>query len=298
MPRLQCETASDLPQSIALHPLAVSPRSIPTIAMPLPSLDTPRLTASGFPARVEHHAELPSTQDLARQRAAEPDQALPLLIVADQQTAGRGRGGNSWWTGPGSLAFSLLLDPAALGPPRRGTGPVSLAAGVAIVDVAAPRIAPIRVGLHWPNDVFAEGRKLAGVLVEVLADGRLIIGVGLNSNNRAADAPPNLQTKVATLRDLTGREHDHSDLLVELMERLAARLRQIASDYAALAAAFDGLCLQRGQMLTLRLGDRSVSGRCAGIASDGGLLLETPAGRKAFYSGALEKSAANSNTAR
>ena len=198
--------------------------------MPSTHLDIARITASGFPARVEHHIELASTQDRARQRAAEPEQPLPLLIVADRQTAGRGRGGNSWWTGAGSLAFSLLLDSAELGPRRSGAAPVSLTAGVAIIDAIAPLVAPHRVGLHWPNDVFVAGRKLAGVLVEVLADGRAIIGVGLNANNRAADAPVELQPHVATLRDLTGREHDQTDLLVELMQRLAARLRQVAAD--------------------------------------------------------------------
>jgi BirA family biotin operon repressor/biotin-[acetyl-CoA-carboxylase] ligase len=254
-------------------------------------IDIARLMASGLAARVEHYEELSSTQDRARQCAGESDCLLPLLVVADRQLAGRGRQGNSWWTGTGSLAFSLLFDPAAFGCPRRPAPRLALAVGVAIVDAIAPRASSQDsghcVGLHWPNDVYVGNGKLAGVLVEVLSDGRHILGIGLNSNNSAADAPPELGRQLATLRDLTGRLHDPTELLIDLLHCLANRLRQLGADDPALGETFDALCLQHDRPLTLYLGDRTVTGRCAGIAADGALLLDTSEGRQSFYAGTL-----------
>ena len=252
------------------------------------ALDVSRLLEGRFVARVEHYAALPSTQDRAREAATNPFETLPLVIVADRQTAGRGREGNSWWTGAGNLAFSLLLDPVDFGCPRRAVPSLSLAVGVAIVDAVAPRLVGRSVGLHWPNDVFAEGRKLAGVLVEVLSDGRHIVGIGLNANSRAADAPLELQSRLTTLLDLSGARQDRTDLLLALFAALDSALRGLGSAPETFGRRYDELCLQRGQSLTLYQGERVTTGRCLGIAPDGGLLLETADGPRGFYSGTLQ----------
>ena len=252
-------------------------------------LDADRLTSTTFLAAVEHYAQLGSTQDRARLAATEPTAQLPLLIVADRQTAGRGRAENTWWTGEGALAFSLLFDPQCFGCPRRPAPKLSLAVGVALVDAIAPRLTSVHfpLGLHWPNDVFVGGRKLAGILVEVLPDGRHIVGVGLNTNNRAADAPPALREQIATLADLTGSQHDPTELLIDLLAALDARLRQLGADDLALVAALETLCLQHDQTLTVYLGAEAITGRCIGIARDGGLMLDTATGRRIFHSGTL-----------
>jgi BirA family biotin operon repressor/biotin-[acetyl-CoA-carboxylase] ligase len=245
-----------------------------------------RILAETFVARVEYHPILTSTNDRAVHCAAEGPGGLPLLIVAERQTAGRGRGSNRWWTGPGSLAMSLLLDAEAVGAARRRSPLVSLAAAIALVEAVAPRLPAQPVGIHWPNDVLAAGRKLAGILVEVLPDGRHIIGIGLNTNNSLADAPAELQQTATTLRELTGREHDQTEILVDLLRRLEAALRQLAAP-ERIGSRADQLCLQHGQNLTLQLGQRSFTGTCVGIAPDGSLLLDTPAGRRRFRSGTL-----------
>jgi BirA family biotin operon repressor/biotin-[acetyl-CoA-carboxylase] ligase len=144
--------------------------------------------------------------------------------------------------------------------------------------------------LHWPNDVYVGPRKLAGILVEVLPDGRHIIGVGLNSNNRRADAPPALQDSLTTLYDLTGQQHDHTRLLLAILENIEAALRQLGEPVETLGQRFDLLCLQRGEMLTVYQGTQVITGRCAGIADDGALLLDTPQGRLQILSGTLRKS--------
>jgi BirA family biotin operon repressor/biotin-[acetyl-CoA-carboxylase] ligase len=252
-------------------------------------LDINRLLRETFVARAEYHPTLSSTNDRARACAGEGGGRLPLLIVADSQTAGRGRGRHRWWTGPGSLAFSLLLDPGQAGVTQVGVSPlVALAAAVAVVETVAPLIASRRVGIEWPNDVMAAGGKLAGVLVEVLPDQRCIVGIGVNTNNSLAQAPPELKVAATTLRELTGVTHDQTTILVTLLQHLEDRLGELASQPGRIGTRANALCLQHGKLLTLHPGERSVTGRCAGIAADGALLLEVPGGRRAFYSGMLK----------
>jgi BirA family transcriptional regulator, biotin operon repressor / biotin---[acetyl-CoA-carboxylase] ligase len=251
-------------------------------------IDTNRLLADTFIVHAEHHPLLDSTQSRARQLIEAGHVKLPALIVADQQTSGRGRSTNRWWTGDGSLAFSLVVDPQRFGFPPKLVPRLSLAAGVAIVDTVAPLLDNHQVGLHWPNDVYVGARKLAGILVEVLPDGRHVIGVGLNSNNAAADAPPPLRDVITTLADLTGRHHDHTELLLAILENMHAAMVQLAEPVETLGNRFDLLCLQRDRVLTVFQGQQIITGRCAGIAPDGSLLLDTTEGRRAIQSGSLK----------
>ncbi len=268
------------------------------------NLDANALAAELPQLTVEHYLLLPSTQDRAREAASHPLTSTPLLIVAEQQTAGRGRENNTWWTGPGSLAFSLLIEPSSLGLPAAPVPCLSLAVSVGIIDAVAPRLAPesrggqdrehpIAIGLHWPNDVFVGDRKLAGVLVEALSDGRLIIGVGVNVNNSSVDAPPQLRARVGTLRDCTGQVHELTPLLTEIVRQILGRLQELAADADSVGRRFNELCLQRGRRLELYLGDQTIVGQCLGIAPDGGLLLDTGSGPAAFHCGTLHRSHKN-----
>jgi len=249
------------------------------------AIDTHRLLRETFVARVEHHAAIGSTNDRAKQCAAEGAGPLPLLVVADVQTAGRGRGANRWWTGRGSLACSLLVDVGSLSVDRSRWTLVGILAGVAIVETVAPLLPSHLVGLRWPNDVYAAGRKLAGILVEVVSDRLHVIGIGLNTNNALAEAPAELRDTATTLVELTGIQHDQTTILATLLHRVEDGLRELAAAPERVGARADAMCLQRGKMLTVQSGQRSVTGRCAGIAADGALLLDTPDGRQKLYSG-------------
>jgi BirA family biotin operon repressor/biotin-[acetyl-CoA-carboxylase] ligase len=250
--------------------------------------DLKRLAGASFLARVEYHPELSSTQDRAHEIAAQGAATeLPVLVVADVQKAGRGRGANRWWTGDGSLAASLLFDPAAWGLARRASPERSLAAAVAVIDAVAPALAGHAVGLHWPNDVFADGCKLAGILIDALPDGRHILGIGLNLNSSLAHAPPEVRTRATSIFDLTGCRQDRTTILLAVLERLEARFRQLADSPEELGREFHELCLQVGSRLTIHSGSRRETGTCAGVAIDGALLLDTAAGRQRFYSGVL-----------
>jgi len=258
------------------------------------TIDAVRVMRETSVARVEYRPTIDSTNNRAAQCAAQGAVCLPLLVVADEQAAGRGRGGNPWWTGSGSLAFSLLVDARTVAAGESHSPLVALAAGVAVVDCVAPLLPTHQVGIHWPNDVLvriserqggADERKLAGILVEVLPDRRHVIGIGLNVNNTLADAPAELRNTAATLRDLSGREHDRTGVLIDLLRRLDQEFSQLRDDPKGVAARADSLCLQRGRTLTLAWASRKVTGVCRGIAADGAILLETPAGIETFMSG-------------
>jgi BirA family transcriptional regulator, biotin operon repressor / biotin---[acetyl-CoA-carboxylase] ligase len=254
------------------------------------TIDVDRLLAQCALAAVEYHESLDSTQDRAAALAAEGARG-PILVVADRQTAGRGRGANRWWTGPGSLAFSLLFDPRDWGLAGEAVPARSLAAGVAVVSAVRPALYPHNVGLHWPNDVFVAGRKLSGILIDVLADGRHVLGVGLNVNNRLDDAPADVRARATSMIDLTGRRHNRTELLVGLLDELARVLAHSGADAVSLGAQFQELCLQTGELLEVVAGGRSLVGRCLGIAPDGALLIETEGGVRQLYSGVVRTAA-------
>jgi BirA family biotin operon repressor/biotin-[acetyl-CoA-carboxylase] ligase len=252
-------------------------------------IDVARLLAGGFISQVNYQPSVGSTNDRARELAPSIPREACLLVIADEQTAGRGRGGNRWWTGAGSLAFTLLLDPALRGIERRYSAMIALAAACAIVDAVEPVLAGQSVGLHWPNDVFVGDRKLAGILVEVLPDSRQVIGIGCNVNNTLASAPAEVAQLATTLHDATGEVHDRTQVLADILSHFAGSLAVLAKAPHELGRYANSRCLQCGRSLTLQTGTRIASGLCAGIADDGALLLDTSEGRQAFYSGVLVK---------
>ena len=119
-----------------------------------------------------------------------------LVVTADAQTAGRGRRGHAWFAPPGAcLLYSALVRPFAAG--RAPLLP--LAVPVAVCE-AAEEVAPVRCQVKWPNDVWVDGRKVAGVLAEARPDdGWAVVGVGLNVAIRPDEFPPELRDTAASL---------------------------------------------------------------------------------------------------
>jgi len=160
------------------------------------------------------------------------DTSLPegALVVADHQTAGRGRLGRSWEAPPGkALLFSILLRP----PSERNVPELSLVAGIAVAD-ALERTLGLSVQLKWPNDVMLRRRKVAGCLAEV-REGVVVLGIGLNVNQTREELPEH----AGSLLTLTGRETDREKLLSALLQDLEARY----SDWSegGLDAVYEGL---------------------------------------------------------
>jgi BirA family biotin operon repressor/biotin-[acetyl-CoA-carboxylase] ligase len=250
-------------------------------------IDVQRLLETGVVARVEYFDTLGSTQDHALELARSADVALPVLVIAEEQTAGRGRGQNRWWTGRGSLAMTVVFDPADWSASAEVLPARSLAVAVAIVETIRPHLAGQRLGLHWPNDVYVAGKKIAGVLVDVLGGGRHIVGIGLNVNNSLADAPEEVRGRATSLCELVGKTLDRGALVADLLGSLRAAMRELAAAPVDFGRRFNEHCLQIGRELTVDVAGRQITGRCAGIAPDGALLLEVSGEIRRFYSGVL-----------
>lgn len=249
--------------------------------------------------QVEYHATLPSTNDHALLLAQQPCLETPYLIIAGEQTAGRGRGANRWWSRPGALTFSLVLNPQTdrFGPgsaelPADQWPRIALVAGLALCESLERLLPHVPCRLKWPNDVLVGGRKLAGILVEIPpappgVARRLVLGMGVNVNNSLSQAPPEIQEVGTSLCDVTGCASDPTSLLVEWLVGFAGNLQLLASGDPGLSRRWQALCALTGQTVELALGDRRVRGLCRGIAVDGALLLDCDHGPERVYGGVL-----------
>ncbi len=119
---------------------------------------------------------------------------------------------------------------------------------------------------------------MSGILIDVLADRRHVVGIGLNVNNSFAAARADVRERGTSMFDLTGRHHDRTDVLAKLIDGLATALGRLGSDAAGLGREFQNLCLQVDEWLEIAVGERIVAGRCLGVAADGTLLIETTSG--------------------
>ncbi len=249
------------------------------------NLDTNRILDETFVGGLDFFDTVNSTNTTARALAVE---ACPHLVVAGSQTAGRGQRGARWWTGPGSLAMSLVLAPDHLpSDPRRGPL-LALVTGLSVLDCVRPLLKETEknvLGLHWPNDIFLDRCKLAGILIESTADGRSIVGIGINTNCRKELAPAELQEALVTLADVTGSPVNHTELIIRLLKSLKRGLETLKERPATIVEAADRANLQKGRLLEIGHGTSARQGRYAGIAEDGALMVETLEGIQIFHSG-------------
>src|SRR5690606_27651011 len=121
--------------------------------------DVDQLAAETFIRQAHWHEELASTNSRALELAADTTLALPLLVGATRQTAGRGRGSNTWWAGSGTLTVSVLLNTTELGLPQAEWPRFSLGTALAVAETIEAFLPRNAVGLKWPNDVWLENRK-------------------------------------------------------------------------------------------------------------------------------------------
>jgi BirA family biotin operon repressor/biotin-[acetyl-CoA-carboxylase] ligase len=163
----------------------------------------------------------------------------------------------------------------------------SLACGVALAESVAAVAAAIEPMIRWPNDIEADGRKLAGILVEATPGGRAIFGIGVNTTGSCREAPPPLDRTIVTVPDLTGSPLPRQRLLVEFLPRLFAVLEATALDPEAFVARYRARCGLDGHPVTVFSGDERLTGICRGIAADGRLMVDTSAGRVHVTSGSL-----------
>ncbi len=187
------------------------------------------------------------------------------LVLAEEQTKGRGRGGNLWSCPLGQgLLFSLVLEPDL---DRSQWSRLALAAGVALAEVLE------KIGLSaeikWPNDVWLGGKKCAGVLVEG-CEGCVIIGMGVNVSVK--EFPDGLDA-TSILKE-SGREIEREALLADLVQSIIAWGSRCGTEFESVVDAVNRRCAMRGEMIQLRQEGVLLSGMMAGVSKEGYLILE------------------------
>ena len=232
-----------------------------------------------------YYETLESTNDaaVAAARRGEPS---GTVVVADSQTRGRGRLGRQWDSPPGlNVYFSGLVRPAW---PPSDLPPLSLVAAVAICEALAP-VANISPTVKWPNDVLVNGRKLAGILVELSADttriAHVVIGVGLNVNQTVFSAE--LERCATSLMRETGRQWDRLDILCRVLERLEFWLDRVPEKKEQALEQWVGWNATIGKDVSVVQGQGWVHGRAVGIDDTGALLVENVEGLHRIVSGDL-----------
>lgn len=218
--------------------------------------------------------------DLARSGAAHG-----TAVVAEGQTAGRGRLGRSFHSPPFcNLYTSIVLRPTL----STAEAPTAiLAAALAVADTVAGELGDEqRVAIKWPNDVLVDGRKASGILVELGAEATrvafLVLGIGVNLNVDPASFPEEFRSRATSLAAATGGPIDRAAFTRSLYGTLERVLDAHARDgFDAIRPGFEAHFRMRGQAVRVTdLGGAEIGGRVSGIDADGALLLETADGRR------------------
>jgi BirA family transcriptional regulator, biotin operon repressor / biotin---[acetyl-CoA-carboxylase] ligase len=247
---------------------------------PLPPDLTDALTAARdrirpLGDRVIFYRTIGSTNDVALALAAR-DGHEGALVIADEQTAGRGRHGRNWYSPPGSgLCVSIVLRPRdARVDPQRATSLLTLAAGLALAE-GVESATGLRADIKWPNDLLVGRRKLAGILAESASPdlGRIVLGYGLNVSARAY--PPELGDRASSLETELGRPIDRAVVCAETLAAVSARYRDL------LAGRFDAILdgwrrrapASRGAPVTWSTPAGPQHGMTTGIDDRGALLV-------------------------
>jgi BirA family biotin operon repressor/biotin-[acetyl-CoA-carboxylase] ligase len=202
------------------------------------------------------------------------------VVVAEEQTAGRGRDGRTWRSPVGGVWLAMLLRPPVAAP-----GTLSLRMGLVVADVVDALLGAAHAQLKWPNDVLVADRKVAGILCEGRWQGGTLqwlgAGVGVNVAN---DIPAELAVRAIALNEIVPdvRRIDLLDLLVPALIPLTTHYAPLTESECAEFARRDWL---RGRQIRAPL-----AGRAAGVRPDGALLVDTGAGTTMVREGHVELS--------
>lgn len=255
-----------------------------------------RSGAASLPgSRLHYHRSVTSTNDLLR-REASGGAGAGTVVIADEQVAGRGRHGRTWFSPPGGGRYcSMLLSPGG-GHDRAGW--VTLAAALALVRSA--RTPGVGLRIKWPNDLVWEGRKIAGVLAEMTSREErveeIVLGTGINLDWSGCEVPTGVRERGGTLSECAGRKVDGDRFIADylwevwhLIGRIGARGGESGArpesgdspdpagrpDFASeVLAHLDHL----GEEVSVRTAGGETSGICTGLTREG--YLELDGGRR------------------
>ena len=236
-------------------------------------------------SRVLRYESLPSTNTEVARLAVEGAEE-GVGVVADEQTAGRGRLQRAWSSPKGAgLYFSILLRPKlALDRWPLITFVAALATGDALLEAAS-----VETDIKWPNDLLASERKICGILAEAIETPRgraVVLGIGINLTNQAF--PDDLRNVATSVTNESGRAAEREALLAALLQALArwySLLHEPEGGEKIIAAWSSRSSYATGKLVQVTKGDETLQGRTRGIENDGALRLETAQGIQLMRAG-------------
>lgn len=221
-----------------------------------------------------------STNDIA-EKLARDGVKEGVVVFAESQTKGRGRLGRKWISPPRQgLWFSILLRPGLR--PQAATQ-LTVAAATALFR-AIRDVAGIAPEIKWPNDILIKGRKVCGVLTELSAEldhiKHLILGIGVDVNQSAAEFPPELRKLATSIKAETGRHVHRAELAAAILRELDHDYGLItAGDFQRVADEWQRRCTTIGQRVAIQTGAQTLHGHAEALDDDGALLVRTQHGR-------------------
>ncbi len=197
------------------------------------------------------------------------------LVIAEEQTAGRGRRGKGWFSENGkNLLFSLIIKPRI---DRDSLSLTSLTAALSVAK-AVQTLYGLPVECKWPNDVLASGKKFCGILPEtVLHDGHhpgISLGIGINVNQKIF--PTEIAERTISLSMLTGKELDRYELLAEILQHLEKNFRRLGEGYKRdILDEWIKLSFHFGREVFINIDGQVINGIAEDVAEDGGLIISS-----------------------
>ena len=253
------------------------------LAAPLELLELDQLAASPWPVAISHSLDSTNAEAL---RAVDRGVTAPFVILAERQTAGRGRRGRKWVSPfAENIYYSLVLRMD--GGMRQLEG-LSLVVGLAVLS-ALRAVGVSDAGLKWPNDVLVSNKKIAGILLELVGDPadvcHVVLGIGINVNMRVASEVDQAWTSVFLE---SGVATNRNELVSKLSDSLRMYLkRHEVSGFSAIQSEWEQNHLWQGREVSLIAGVHQVNGTVMGIDRQGALRMSVNGEEKVFSGGEL-----------
>ncbi|MCM3040114.1 biotin--[acetyl-CoA-carboxylase] ligase [Paenibacillus motobuensis] len=231
-----------------------------------------------------------TTQDEVR-ALAEQGAAEGTLVIAEEQTVGRGRQGRKWYSPSGKgIWMSMLLKPRQ---------PIAFAAQLTLLTAvgvcrALRKVSGVDVGIKWPNDLLIEGRKLCGILVESISEDELlkycIVGIGIDVNQQLEDIPEEIRSVATSLRIESDSKQDRTLLIAEILYELEQLYNLYNEEgFAPIGHLWEALSVTIGRQVQIRTPQGETSGYATGLDPSGALLITDQHGKeRTIYSGEIQ----------
>jgi BirA family biotin operon repressor/biotin-[acetyl-CoA-carboxylase] ligase len=265
-------------------------KSVPDLL--LPEILVPLVRGTIFDNQLHHFYKIGSTNTAAMAAAAE---GAPegTVFLAEEQTAGRGRGAHSWQSARSAGIYcSVIVRPAL---PPSEVLVLALAAGMAVraaIEQVDPRV---NVDLKWPNDVLIAGKKVCGILTEMNAEATraryMVVGIGINVNHAAF--PQELQAEATSLKIVTGSEWSRVELAAALLKSLDREYRLFIEQKNARQSILRRFAEQsswvQGKQVRVQENGSNIEGTTEGLDDRGFLLVRTAEGLRTILSGTVRQ---------